>query len=89
MKDIRNKILETFQDDTFLFADGFDEAIIGICTDCNNPTRVVYSITKCIDVLIKDGMSEEDATEHFYFNVSGGYVGEQTPVWVHDEIIND
>jgi hypothetical protein len=29
-------------------------------------------------------MSEEDALEHFDFNVSGAYVGEKTPIYVED-----
>lgn len=33
-------------------------------------------------------MSEEDAIEYFSFNVSGGYVGEKTPIWCQDNFIN-
>jgi len=29
-------------------------------------------------------MTEEDAMEHFSYNVEGGYVGEQTPIWCQD-----
>jgi hypothetical protein len=31
-------------------------------------------------------MSDEDAFEYFYFNVSGAYVGEKTPIWCSDII---
>jgi hypothetical protein len=31
-----------------------------------------------------EGMSEEDAMEHFSYNVSGAYVGEKTPIWCYD-----
>lgn len=67
---------------SLLRADGFDEAIIGVATDFSEP-RLVYSVSKCLDILKRD-MSEEDAMEHFTYNVSGAYVGEQTPVWCWD-----
>lgn len=67
----------------FLKADGFDEAIIGV--DINS-MRLVYSIGKCINILMTDDeMSEEDAREYFSFNVTSAYVGENTPIWVDDE----
>jgi hypothetical protein len=78
-----NEIIEQYEDETFLKADGFDEAIIGVCEDFNAPVRLIYSVTKCIEILMRD-MSEEDAMEHFSFNVSGGYVGEKTPIWCWD-----
>ena len=65
-----------------LKADGFDEAIIGVATDFTEP-RLVYSVSKCLEILQRD-MSQEDAMEHFTYNVSGAYVGEQTPIWCWD-----
>ena len=66
-------ILENYPDETFLKADGFDE----------HSLRLIYSMSKCLDILMED-MSDEDALEHFYYNVSGAYVGEQTPIWCND-----
>ena len=73
-------ILENYPDETFLKADGFDEAIIGVD---ENSMRLIYSVSKCIEILRED-MSEEDALEHFYYNVSGSYVGDKTPIWCID-----
>ena len=73
-------ILENYPDETFLKADGFDDAIIGFD---ENSLRLIYSMSKCLDILMED-MSYEDALEHFYYNVSGAYVGEQTPIWCND-----
>lgn len=73
-------ILENYPDETFLIADGFDDAIIGFD---ENSFRLIYSMSKCLDILMED-MSDEDALEHFYYNVSGAYVGEQTPIWCND-----
>jgi hypothetical protein len=44
----------------------------------------VYSVKKIIAILVSEGMSEEDAMEHFYFNIAGSYMGEKTPIYVHD-----
>ena len=77
-----NKILEWFPEDEILKADGFDDAIIGID---GSSMRIIYSISKCIQILSKD-MSEEDAIEYFEYNVSGSYVGEKTPIWCIDNL---
>jgi hypothetical protein len=77
-----NKIIETYDDVSFLKADGFDDAIIGID---EKDMRLIYSVSKCIDILKKDGMNYEEAIEFFDFNISGSYVGEKTPIWCYDE----
>jgi hypothetical protein len=47
--------------------------------------RLVYSTEKCISILVKDHwMDYEDALDYFYYNVSGSYVGEQTPIFIDD-----
>lgn len=75
-----DKILEKYDGETFLKADGFDEAIIGVD---EKQMRLIYSVEKCIEILMRD-MSEEDAFEYFDFNVAGAYVGEKTPIWSED-----
>jgi hypothetical protein len=64
-----------------LFADGFDNAIIGY--DASNYC-VVYDYDKCLKVLTeKDNMSYPDAHEYMEFNVVSAYVGDFTPTFVH------
>jgi hypothetical protein len=77
-----DKIIEWFPEDELLKADGFDDAIIGID---EVSMRLIYSKSKCVEILMKD-MDEEDALEFFNFNVSGSYVGEKTPIWCIDDI---
>ena len=77
-----DKILEWFPEEQILKADGFDEAILGIE---EGSMRLIYSKSKCIEILCRD-MSEEDAMEHFDYNVAGSYVGEQTPIWCLDDL---
>lgn len=74
-----DKILERYVHDDILKADGFDDAVIGIDEE---QMRLIYSVAKCIDIL-KLEMSEEDAIEHFTFNVAYGY-GEGYPIWCWD-----
>ena len=72
-----------------LRADGFDEAIIGIARRCGQPDLVTYSVTKCLEVLMRDGATYEEAVDHFEFNTAGAWVGEETPVWVYDAELVD
>ena len=77
------EILEYYPDETFLKADGFDDAVIGV--EIAEPMRLIYSVKLVIETLInEDEMSLEDALEHFEFNIRGSYVGEQTPIWCDD-----
>jgi len=78
-----DSIIERYPDESFLKADGFDEALIGVD---NKSMRLVYSVSKCIQILCRD-MNEEDAIEYFDYNVSGAYMGEKTPIWC-DDILN-
>jgi len=73
------QILELYPDDTFKIADGFDDAIIGV--DDNN-LKIVYDIYKIIDILIKDGMTDDEAIEFYEYNIAGSYVGENTPSFI-------
>lgn len=70
------------EDEAVLKADGFDEAVIGL--DIRSGV-LVYSYKKCIEILVAEGMTEEDAVEHFHFNVAGAWVGEKTPIFVDDD----
>ena len=80
MTEMIEQIFETYPDERFLIATGFDDAIIGVDT---NQMRLIYSVSKCIEILQKD-MSKDEAWEYFYFNVSGAYMGEKTPIWCED-----
>ena len=77
-----DKILEWFPEEEILKADGFDEAIIGIDIDT---MRLIYSTSICIQILSRD-MDEEDAVDHFHYNVKGSYVGVLTPIWCVDDL---
>ena len=62
-------IVEYFQDEEILKADGFDDAVIGIDT---GTMRLIYSVTRCVEILIVGGMDMNDAIEYFDFGVKFG-----------------
>lgn len=76
-----NEILEYYYGEEILVADGFDSAVIGIE---QNTMRLIYSVRECIEILVLNGMSIEEAIEYFDFNVKSAYVGDKTPIWCDD-----
>lgn len=67
-----------------LKADGFDEAILGVARRCGQPDLIAYSVTACLEVLMRDGATYEEAVDFFEYNVVGAWVGDETPVWVYE-----
>ena len=67
-----------------LFADGFDDAVMGLTYDANaGHWRVIYDSSECLAVLMeRDGMGFEEAVEFFDYNVTGGAVGPQSPLFM-------
>ena len=65
--------------DKVLFADGFDQAIMGYDQENN---RVVYSQQRMILTLLNQEMELEDAIEYLGFNVWCAYVGEHQPIYI-------
>ena len=67
-----------------LFADGFDDAILGFSHEWTETPKVVYSKLKMIEVCEEEGMSVEEAIEYLEYNVWGAYVGDGTPIYADD-----
>lgn len=86
--DIRDYLSDAFSEDEetlskVLIADGHAEACLGITH--SSPIRLVYSIPRVIDGLMKrDGMSYEDAVEFAEFNIFCAYMGEYMPLFVDE-----
>ena len=64
-----------------LLADGFDDAIIGMCLQFGQLPVVAYDYEKCIQILMKD-MTRDEALEYFEFNVINAYMGINTPAYI-------
>jgi len=75
------EILEIYPENDWLKADGFDDCVIGIVHSFSGEPILAYDYHKVIEKLMKD-MSEEDAIEHFNFNIVGAYVGKKTPIYI-------
>jgi|TARA_R100000482_G_C5086165_1_gene128515 hypothetical protein len=73
---MREEILEYL--DSALFADGFDDAILGF-TDAG---VVVYDEGRCLEILMLNGLEYDEAYEFYTFNVAGAYVGPKTPIFI-------
>jgi hypothetical protein len=74
------------EEEQLLKADGFDEAILGVGRRCGQPNLLVYDYHKCCEILVKrDKMTYEEAEEFMEFNVVGAWVGDTTPIFVHND----
>ena len=66
-----------------MMADGFDEAILGMCIQFGSEPIVAYDYEKCIQILMeRDDMDKAAALDFMEFNVIGAYVGLNTPVFI-------
>lgn len=63
--------------------DGLDAALVGFGAAATGAVVAVYDYDAIIDALTADGASEEDAVEHFAFNIESAYVGPNTPFILH------
>ena len=80
-KELRQELADRYGDD-LLFADGYDNAIIGVAAGFDCP-RVVYDTERMAELLVEDDeMTYEEAWEWLEFNTFGAYVGESTPIYV-------
>lgn len=97
----RKEIIERYPEDVFVFADGFDEAIIGVEDD---KMIIVYSTTKTISILysqmelteeqIKEGKVQLGFTEdelkmemakEHFYYNVKGSKGKNFPIFIDDE----
>lgn len=65
-----------------LLADGLEDAYLGYVINTHHKSVAVYDATKCVEVLMRDGMTEEEAQEYLEFNTFCAYVGENGPLFV-------
>jgi hypothetical protein len=79
LSEIKDRLAD---DDSITYPD-YEDALIGFTCGWGR-TRAVYEWGKCIEILmVRDGMTYEEALEWFERNTAGAYNGEHTP-----EIVN-
>lgn len=67
--------------------DDFDEAILGLVElQANGPTVIAYSVKAILAELQSSGLDEDDAYEHFAYNIKCLYAGPGSPVFVEDNL---
>ena len=80
IQELKEKIEEINPD--AMLADGLDDALAGY----DSRGRAVYHIEEILGILVvRDGMTEEDALEYFNFNIECAYIGQYTPVYMYEE----
>ena len=87
--EITNYLEENYYDyPHLLLADGFEQAFVGVVEGMGFAPKACYDKWKCYDILMeRDGMSFEEATEYFEFNVAGAYAGEHTPAFIDNFVM--
>lgn len=83
---MNDDLRQVLAENNCLLVEGFDECCI---THTVHPMRAVYSVACIIGTLVQDQeMTEEDAWEHFYYNIIGGRPDvDEAPVFVNDLMI--
>ena len=79
--DKKQELADRYSDD-LLFADGYDDAIIGVAIGFDD-SRVIYDVQKMIEVCMgNSNISYDEAAEWLEYNTFGAYVGTNTPIYM-------
>ena len=80
-EELTEKVLSCMEDlnPEALWPTGMKEAIIGFVERCSCDPIIVLDRKKCIEILMRDGGTEEEAIEYFEFNTLGAWMGKGTP----------
>lgn len=68
-----------------LLADGFEDAYLGYVINTHHKSVAVYDSIRCVEILMRDGLTEEEAWEYLDFNTFCAYVGEDGPLFIRGE----
>tara|TARA_R110000868_G_scaffold101689_3_gene279903 strand:+ start:2035 stop:2274 length:240 start_codon:yes stop_codon:yes gene_type:complete len=71
-----------------LLLDDFDDAVMG-STLLDDELVLCYDITKCLDILISQGMTPDQAQEYFEYNILDAYMGKDTPIFIDTNFFID
>lgn len=82
IKTIRDAINEMDGEFLLLEPASMDAAIVGLVSGFGMQDVVCYDRDKVIEILMQDGMSEEEAEEYFSYNIEGAYMGDATPMFL-------
>lgn len=60
--------------------DGLEAAIVGVAQQYTGPMLVVYSRRRILELLVAEGLTEEEALDHYGFNIADLWAGSGTPL---------
>ena len=69
-------------DEPLLLADGFEDCILGVINRFGSEPHICYHMPSVLKRIQADGLTEEDALEHFNYNVIGAWAGDATPAFL-------
>lgn len=74
-----DELNECYPEEELMYPTGFEDCIVGVCED---KMILVIDADKVINQLVeKDGMTHEDALEHYSYNIEGSK-GDGFPIYV-------
>ena len=77
-------------DEGLVLADGLDHAFVGLVHRFNVLAPIAcYDYDAVIAAFVAEGMTEEEANEHFEYNVIGAWVGERTPCYIRHMTVEE
>lgn len=82
MAGLFDRILDAYPDQWFLRANGFDEAIVGVD---ETGMRLVYSANICIEILMYQGLEQEQALYYFEQYMLNAETGPDAPIFIQTE----
>lgn len=65
-----------------LLADGLEDAYLGYVINTHCRPVAVYDANECVRIMMRDGMTEEEAVEYLEFKTFSAYVGANGPLFV-------
>jgi hypothetical protein len=79
----RDELVEQTGDPDLLFLDppALDAALIGCVERYGMESVALYDLTKLLAIFEAEGMTPEEAEEHWSFNVVGAWAGDRTPAF--------
>ena len=81
LQSIIDTVIDKIDEETVVYPD-LEVALVGIVMRFGQPDLMCYDYDKVIEIYKKDGMSEDEAREHFDFNTIGAWYGETTPCFI-------
>jgi hypothetical protein len=74
--------LEDYADDGVVIMDGYGHCVVGLAEHFDFGPVLIYDRDLVIQSLMEEGLSADDAWDHFYYNMAGSYVGKRTPIFL-------